>query len=314
MRAIIDIRWADLIIPSVNCTYCSDLLKYNSSRSATYEPNGTELVIGAGGFTGRGFVSRDTLTVGDGVHILRHPFLEANYTSISFYGADTILGLAIDQPAYFKPSEHFLPSPFATLVQQDVLDRNVVSILLPKDDDDLGDIMFGNVDASLYEGKLSAHPLYPPGSTQWQIEARSVKVSDSNGSILFEESIPNYTAQLHTYYPYTLLPPTLGEVLVNATGADCSDSCQGCKVPCDQLRALPHVTFDLGGHNITITGEDYTVKTDVQWPFCAYSVRCELLIGSGGVEVAESRTILLGSSFLRGMYSVYDVDTKSVHR
>ena len=208
MRAIIDIKWADLIIPFVNCTYCSDLLKYNSSRSATYKPNGTELVIGIGGFGGQGFVSRDTLTIGDGVHVLRHPFLEANQTTTSFPGADTVFGLAIDQPAYIEPSEHFLPSPFATLIEQNALDRNIVSILLPKNDDDLGDIWFGNIDDSLYEGEFSTHPLYPPGTTQWQIEARSAKVSDSNGSMLLKNQLQttqlSYIPTFHT--PFFLRP------------------------------------------------------------------------------------------------------------
>ena len=43
MRALIDIDWADMIIPSVNCIRCTHQLKYNSSRSSTYEANGTEL-------------------------------------------------------------------------------------------------------------------------------------------------------------------------------------------------------------------------------------------------------------------------------
>ena len=101
--------------------------------------------------------------------------------------------------------------------------------------------------------------------------------------------------------------------MVNLTGADCSDGCQGCKVPCDRLDELPHVTFNLGGHNVTITGEDYTVKTDITWPFCHYSVRCELLIGPDHSKSLERKTILLGSAFLRGIYSVYDFDARSVH-
>ena len=314
MRAIIDLGTADLIIPSINCTD-SHSLKYNSSRSATYEANGTQLTVGDSRGYIEGFVSLDTLTVGDGIHINHHPFLEANRTSPgAFPGADTIFGLAIDEPIYGKPSLHFLPSPLATLVEQYTLDRNVVSILLPKDDDDLGDIMFGGLDEALYEGDLSTHPLYPPGTTQWQIEANSAQVTDRNGTILFEEPLPGYTARLHTYFPYILLPPVTGKAVVNATGADCSDGCEGCKVPCDKLHELPHVTFNLGGHNITITGRDYTVKTDVQWPFCGYSVRCELLIGPDGNENMEPNIIELGSSFLRGIYSAYDVDTKSVHR
>jgi len=316
MRALIDIEWADLIIPSVNCTQCDHLLKYNSSSSATYEANGTELVVGRGGEHGKGFVSQDTLAVGDGIHVPHLPFLEANYTSPTFLegAVDTVIGLAIDKPRYLESSHHFLPSPFATLVKENVLDRNIVSILLPRNDDDLGDIMFGDLDEALYEGDLSSHPLYPSDTTQWQIEANSVKVSDQNGTVFSEESLPGYTARLHTFFPFIVLPPTIGEVVVNSTGADCSDGCQGCKVPCDQLHELPYVTFNLGGHNFTITGEDYAVKTDITWPFCRYSVRCELLIGPGANDYLEPETIDLGSSFLRGIYSAYDFDARSVQR
>jgi hypothetical protein len=100
MRAFIDIDWADMIIPSVNCTYCSGSLRYNSSRSSTYESNGTELHMHWSGYIwGEGFVSNDTITVGDGLHIDHQPFLEAYSSSTGpFGGADTILGLAINKP------------------------------------------------------------------------------------------------------------------------------------------------------------------------------------------------------------------------
>lgn len=332
LRAMIDIEWADMIIPSVNCTYCEDGFKYNSSESATYEANGTDLVIRTGGATwGEGFVSQDTITVGDGIQIPHHPFLEANRSwPCAICMSDTILGLAIDKPDYVDSSQcsskgennsgGCLPSPFSTLAKSGTLDRNVVGIILPRDDDDLrappGEIMFGSLDEDLYEGPLSTHPLYPPGTTQWHIEATSASVSTANGTLLASESFPGYTARLHTYFPYTVLPPFIGNAILNATGADCSDSCKMCEVNCSTLHGLPHVTINLGGHNITITGEDYTVKTDIWWPFCADPGEyCQVNIGPDGREAEdESKTIELGTSFLRGVYSAYDFDDRSVHR
>lgn len=333
MRAMIDVEWADMIIPSVNCTNCDGGLKYNASRSATYEANATDLVIRTGGWTwGEGFVSQDTVTVGDGIEIPHHPFLEANKSSpCAFCGSDTILGLAIDKPEYLDSSQcsskgkynagGCLPSPFSTLAKSGNLDRNIVSILLPKDDEDdiripSGNIMFGGIDEALYEGPMSTHPLYPPGTTQWHIEATSASVSHVNGTLIASESFHGYTARLHTHFPWTVLPPFIGSAILNATGADCSDSCKMCEVPCDKLHELPIITFNLGGHNITITGKDYTVKTDIWWPFCAYPGEyCQVNIGpstSDGDQ--ESKTIDLGSSFLRGVYSAYDFDARSVHR
>lgn len=332
MRAMIDIDWADMIIPSANCTNCKGELLYNSSRSATYESNGTDLVIRTGGWVwGEGFVAEDTITVGDGIEIPHHPFLEANRSSPCIAcGSDTILGLAIDKPEYADPSgcdskgkinsAGCLPSPFSTLAKSGNLDRNIVSIYLPRDDsDDMrvlpGDIMFGGLDEDLYEGPLSTHPLHPPGSTQWHIEANSVSVSSPNGTLLASESLPGHTAHLHTHYPFTVLPPFIGGAILNATGADCRDSCKGCEVDCSKLHELPHVTFNLGGHNITITGEDYTVRTDLWWPFCAYPGEyCSVNIGPEGKDDGErSKTIDLGTSFLRGVYSAYDFDDRSVH-
>ena len=313
MRAFINLEWADTIIPSIRCTNCAHHLKYNSSRSATYEANGTELDFGR---WGKGRVSRDTITLGDGVHISHHPFLEADRIEASFLffnDDDTFLGLAIagTSPQYQAP--HYLPSPMSTLIREGSLDRNIVSMLLPRDDDDLGDLMFGAVDEALYSGDLSTHPLYPPDTTQWQIELNSAHISNSGGAVIHNESFPGYTARLHTAYPFIILPPTLGETIVNATGADCSDGCKGCVVPCNELHKLPHLTFNLGGHNVTITGEDYAVKTDIRWPFCKYSVRCELVIGPGSKDYLEPKTIELGSAFLRGLYSVFDYDARSIH-
>lgn len=110
-----------------------------------------------------------------------------------------------------------------------------------------------------------------------------------------------------------ILPSKIGWAVVNHTGANCTDVCRGCEVPCDRLDKLPHVTFGFKGGNITLTGEDYTVKTDVQWPFCGYSVRCEILIGPGREEQMEEKTIDLGSSLFRGVYGVFDYDGRSVH-
>lgn len=62
---IFDTGSANLIIPSKECpqSECGDKPRYDSSKSSTYQANGTELEIayGSGGF--RGFLSTDTVRV-----------------------------------------------------------------------------------------------------------------------------------------------------------------------------------------------------------------------------------------------------------
>ena len=313
LRALIDINQVDLVVPSVNCTTCSHMWRYNSSMSSSYEANGTELELEGG----KGFVGLDTFTVSDDVEVPRQRFLEASYVSFrfsEFRPVDTVLGLAINEPLSGDRTNHLnqhLPGLFPTMKQAGVVDQSIISMLLPRDGADVGEILFGDINHNLYQGPLSKHPLFPPDTSTWQIEGSSAAIVHQNGTLLFEERFPRYSARFHTAYPFTELPPAIAEALINATGADCSDSCHGCEVPCDAIPNLPNIIFNLGGHNISLAGDDYTIKSDIVWPFCKNRSYCTLLFYPG-INVHEKKVIELGSSFLRGVYSAYDLDSRSI--
>ena len=58
---------SNLWVPSVKCTSIACFLhqKYDSSQSSTYKANGSEFSIQYGSGSMEGFVSQDTLTIGD---------------------------------------------------------------------------------------------------------------------------------------------------------------------------------------------------------------------------------------------------------
>ncbi|KAL9614022.1 MAG: hypothetical protein Q9167_001502 [Letrouitia subvulpina] len=318
MRALVDIDSVGMIIPSINCTSCSSHWKYNSTLSSSYEPNGTEFELSSGAITGKGILSLDTITLGDYIQIPKHEFLEASQfreAPFLFEAVDTTLSLAIDSPlredTLNAPKEH-LPGLLSTMKKENVLDRNIFSILLPRNEADLGEITFGAINDELYEGELSKHPLFPANTSDWQIEADFVAIVDQNGTTLFKQNLHGYSARLHTISPFIHLPRAVGEHLINATGADCSDSCHGCEVPCDSLSDLPNIVFGLGGHKIFVGAESYAINTDIQWPFCKPGRYCTLSIGEtiGG---EDCKRIELGWSFLRGVYSAYDFDSRNVY-
>jgi saccharopepsin len=313
-RAVIDLNWADMFVPSAACPSCRGHLTYNSSRSPTYEANGTEVHEHYGGLYSDGIVSVDTVTLGDGLEIKHQPFEEVmswrpvpGYWEDSF---DSVLGLAAGDPIFDDPyMPHVLPGPFATMASQGTLDENMVSLLLPHDDRVAGDIMFGGYDENLFKGKLSAHPLYPSNTTHWQVESTAVYLADQSGRMLVNESLAGYPAVLEVGYPYILLPVLVGEKITNATTPDRDNDCHVPSIPCDQVAQLPHLTFNLGGHHYTLTGEDYIVRTQV--PFCGAKYYCVPIVGgASGVE----DMIVLGSSFLKRFYSVYNLDTRTIHR
>ncbi|CAF9928767.1 MAG: Vacuolar protease A [Heterodermia speciosa] len=317
MRAFIDLAWSDLVIPAVNCTHCAGKLKYDRTKSPSFESgNGSKITVRQDRYVwGRGEVSSDSVTLGEGVEVQHHPFVEAEQSSSGPWApesVESVLGLSMKRPVVDTGmTKHFLPGILETMAEEKTLDRDVFSLLLPRGDGDRGDLVFGDYDKALFKGELSTHPLYPENTTDWAVEATSASVMYANGTEAGYQSLAGYTALISTTYPGLILPRHIVRSLINATGADCSDSCTGCEVPCDQAAGLPKLTLNLGGYNFSIGAEEYVVKTRVNWPFCRNREYCAVLVGSDKL-LEEPKKIVLGSRFLTSVYSVFDFGNRTV--
>ena len=150
MRAYIDLAWSDLVIPAVNCTYCDGILNYDRTKSPSYKAgNGSKITVQQNAFMwGKGEVSCDSVTLGKGVEIQHHPFVEAEESSSGAWApdsVDSVLGLSIARPPVnTETTKHFLPGILETMAKEKTLDHNIFSLLLPRGDGDLGDLMFGD--------------------------------------------------------------------------------------------------------------------------------------------------------------------------
>lgn len=176
--------------------------KYDSSSSSSYKANGTDFAIRYGSGSLEGFVSQDTVTIGD-ITIKHQDFAEATKEpglAFAFGKFDGILGLGYDTISV----NHIVP-PFYNMIDQKLLDEPVFSFRLGSSEEDGGEAIFGGVDESAYSGKLQYIPVRRKG--YWEIELESVGFGDE------ELDLENTGAAIDTGTSLIVMPTDVAEML-----------------------------------------------------------------------------------------------------
>lgn len=332
LRAVVDLDWADLILPSSTCIsaiprFCNPFnASYDANASSTYHENGTITNIRYGPLVAKARLSEDVLTFTDEVRVPAQIFHEiTHYTdwwdfeNLGFPFPDGVLGLAIDKeriPGQFG-TPGILPSPFKNMVDQKILEKNMFSIVFPSEEREQGSLTFGGYDEDLLDGELISHPIYPENTTQWQFEIQSVSLKGSyNGSperLLMHKKIPHTKAWLLSTQPLIGFGGSIPQELHHYI----SGVYDGCviypSVSCDDLSSLPDIIIGLKGQNITVRGQDYvskvTLTENLPCPgFEEGRERCYVMIP----QLAEEDVVILGTPFLKRVMGVWNWDTQTV--
>ncbi|XP_022139944.1 aspartic proteinase [Momordica charantia] len=173
---IFDTGSSNLWVPSAKCLFsvaCRFHARYKSSRSSSYEKNGTSASIRYGTGAISGFFSYDNVKVGDLV-VNHQVFIEATREpSLTFLVAkfDGLLGLGFQEisvgnavPVWYNMLEQ-------NLVKEPVfsfwLNRNV-------EEEEGGEIVFGGVDPKHFKGKHTYVPVTQKG--YWQFNMGDVLI------------------------------------------------------------------------------------------------------------------------------------------
>ncbi|KAL1964978.1 hypothetical protein VTN77DRAFT_6178 [Rasamsonia byssochlamydoides] len=216
---------------------------------------------------------------------------------------DAVLGLAPSNEASFAK----IPNPFQQMMSQGLLEANVISLSLggtAADTSIPGEIMYGGINHALMDGELVRLPvtdtrdanLHDPFAVgppvlngTWQVEAHSIAWGDAEDESV---SLDGFTAILSTRQPF----PGTGSVRT---------------VDCQKRDSLPTLTFNLAGHDFTLSPYEYTVEVSMGYLglMCIVSTAP---LDRWSLPPDEPDFIVLGSSFLRGYYTVLDFDQKEV--
>ncbi|KAJ5989447.1 hypothetical protein N7481_004657 [Penicillium waksmanii] len=294
-KVVLDTGSSNLWVPSSECSSIACFLhsKYDSSSSSTYKKNGTEFAIKYGSGSLSGFVSQDTLKIGD-LSVEKQDFAEATEEpglAFAFGRFDGILGLGYDTISVNK-----MVPPVYNMLNQGLLDEPVFAFYLgdANKEGDNSEATFGGVDKDHYTGELVKIPLRR--KAYWEVDLDAITFGDSTAEL------DNTGVILDTGTSLIALPSTLAELLNKEIGAKKSFTGQY-TVECSARDSLPQLTFTLSGHNFTIGPYDYILE-----------VQGSCISSFMGMDFPEPMgpLAILGDSFLRQWYSVYDLGNNAV--
>lgn len=291
-KVVLDTGSSNLWVPSTQCGSIACYLhsKYDSSSSSTFQKNGSSFEIRYGSGSLSGFISKDTMTIGD-IEIKDQLFAEATEEpglAFAFGRFDGILGLGYD-----SISVNGIPPPFYNMVEQGVIDEPVFAFYLGNTDQE-SEATFGGIDKKHYTGDLIKLPVRR--KAYWEVELEAITFGDETATLDGTGAIVDTGTSL------IALPSTIADLLNTQIGAKKSWNGQF-TVECEKRDSLPDLSFTLIGHNFTITPFDYILE-----------VQGSCIGAFMGMDFPEpvGPLAILGDAFLRKWYSVYDLKNNYV--
>jgi len=291
-KVILDTGSSNLWVPSKQCGSIACYLhtKYDSSASSSYKSNGTSFEIRYGSGSLSGFVSQDTVSIGD-LTLKKQDFAEATSEpglAFAFGRFDGILGLGYDTISVNK-----IVPPFYNMVNEGLLDEPVFAFYLGSTDKE-SEVVFGGADEDHYSGKLIKLPIRR--KAYWEVQFDSISFGKETAEF------DGMGAILDTGTSLIALPTTIADLLNTQIGAKKGFNGQY-TVECSKRDSLPNLTFTLSGHDFAIGPYDYILE-----------VSGSCISAFMGMDFPEpvGPLAILGDAFLRRWYSVYDLGENTV--
>jgi len=272
---------------SCTSTACQMHNTFGTADSTTLQTTSQSWSLSYGTGEVQGVVVKDTVSLAN--YTVNMGFGLASSASDDFnsYPMDGILGLG-------RPSSDALGTPtvMQVLDQQGNLSENIVGIHLQRNSDGEkdGQITFGGVDSSKFNGKLAYTQVINDAS--WELGADDAGVDGKGVGFTGKSAI------IDTGTSYLLMPPSDAAAL-HALIAGSSQNGETFTIPCS---SASNVYFTFSGVQYTVSPKDYVGAES----------------GSGcqskiiGHQAFGANEWILGDVFLKNVYTVFDFDNNRV--
>lgn len=298
-KVVFDTGSSNLWVPSTKCSIlqvaCKLHARYDSSKSSSYVANGTNFAIQYGSGACSGFLSQDTLQIGD-MTVKGQTFAEiTKEPGVAFIAGkfDGILGLAFDSISV----DHVTPVWY-NLVSQSQVASPVFSFWLSKDASAAqgGEITFGGIDEERYEGAITYIPLN--SETYWAFIMDDLKINGESAGVC-----SSCQAVADTGTSLIAGPKTAIKTINDKIGAVTGPTGQA-TVDCSKISSLPDVDFVLNGKSFKLSAQQYVLQVSSLG-------KTECLSGFMGLDLPKPIWIL-GDVFIGSYYTVFDYGNKQV--
>uniref|UniRef100_A0A1D1Z659 Aspartic-type endopeptidase ctsD n=1 Tax=Anthurium amnicola TaxID=1678845 RepID=A0A1D1Z659_9ARAE len=292
-NVIFDTGSSDLWVPGPKCkdVACTQHTVFDPTKSKTFSTDNQPFSIQYGTGSVSGTIATEDVSIA-GLPIKQQTFGLTTTESQEFAGSefDGILGMALDQL-----SSQGAVTPFSSLVKQGVVQQPLFGFFLGREKDNTqGQLTLGGTDNSLFKGDISFNKLV---SNQgfWEIAMDDAAVDGK--PLGFQKK----TAIIDTGTTLLIAPPA-DAAAIHAQIPGSQQDGDNFAVPCD-TKSIVALTF--GGKNFEISTKDLArIPIPGQSNLCVSGI-------SGGV-IGGPDQWLVGDTFLKNVYSVFDVEKLAV--
>ncbi|KAI1326664.1 aspartic peptidase domain-containing protein [Xylariaceae sp. FL0255] len=278
-------------------SFCNNTGHYESSQSTTFATLSSDNVLQYGiGNASIDYVTDTIAIAGTSVSLKNVQFGVAQQSTEEFAG---ILGIGFGQNITI-PYKNLIDQ----LAAQGATNTKAFSIALGSKDEKEGVAIFGGLDTSKFTGALATQPIIaadksPDGVPRYWIQMESVGLTASGQSKKYADtSIPVF---LDSGSTLSLLPTNLTEEIAADFGAQ--EASGGVfLVNCSIANQNGSLNFAFNGVTVEVPFNEVIREVETN-----FGTECEL-----GIEASDEFT-LLGDTFLRSAYAVFDQTNNEVH-
>lgn len=288
------------ICTAANGAYCASTGTYSANSSSTYSFLSNDFNISyVDGSGASGDYVTDTLVIGSAT--LENFQFGIGYQSTSGEGILGI-GYAINEVQVNRFGGNDYPNLPLALVNDGTISTPAFSLWLNDLDASTGTILFGGVNTAMYSGTLSTLPIIKRAGVyaEFIIAMTALGTNGDTTSLASNTAIP---VLLDSGSSLTYLPNSLVSSLYKTYSASYDSSQGAALVDCSLADQQGSVDFTFSGVTISVGFDELVIVGGVSngVPYCVF-----------GISPAGSSIAVLGDTFLRSAYVVYDLGNNEI--